>query len=176
VVGFLGAVGALLLWTVFLVSSCSTTPESLEDPVSAPAAQDSPDTPPPASEDPREALLANMAHYLSVQAPTLYPVRVFFGQVPPGMWGYCTFLEAEQVLEIHISDICNASMCIEVMIHEWAHAVAWFHGGLAPGHGSPWGVAYSEVYLAVLRAQWVRQGLEELEGLEALPVLWCDHE
>ena len=172
----LGTALFIVLGTVILSAACSSAPtaETLEVAVSETSTQDGVETPPD-DRDPRQVVLDAMTAYLKVQVPIRFPITATIGPIPPGMWGYCELLEDSHSLAIHISDQCDTSMMIEVMIHEWAHAVAWLHGGLQPAHGSQWGVAYSEVYLAVVRAQWAQRNLPETEGAR-MPVLWCRYE
>jgi hypothetical protein len=169
----LGVVLFVGLGSVMIAAACSSTPERPEVAISEAPAQDGPETP-QEPQDPRQVILNNMVAYLKVQAPVRFSITATIGPIQPGLWGYCELVEPH-ALAIWISDACDTSMMIEVMIHEWAHAVAWLHGGLSPAHGPQWGVAYSEVYLAVVRARWVQRNLPETDGAR-MPVLWCRDE
>lgn len=92
--------------------------------------------------------------------PAKLPVVVRLGSTGASFIGYCTRLKSE--FHICISDGLSEEFAIEVLIHEWAHALAW-PGKAAhlassrmpraqrqrPFHGTDWGKAYSEVYCAV---------------------------
>lgn len=92
--------------------------------------------------------------------PAKLPVVVRLGSPGPNRLGYCRRLKSQ--FHICISSNLGQEFAIEMLIHEWAHALAW--PGKAdclassrmprsqrqrPFHGTDWGKAYSEVYCAV---------------------------
>lgn len=56
------------------------------------------------------------------------------------------------VLNIRIDSGACVAKQVDVLIHEWAHAMVWdylFNLGEASSHGDVWGLAYSRAYRAV---------------------------
>lgn len=90
--------------------------------------------------------------------PPRYPVIVRTGQEFSTFGGDCTRI-ADQ-FRIRIARQLRDRGAVEVLLHEWAHAIAWDaafdrairRGGMThdefqrQGHGPKWGVAYSKVY------------------------------
>lgn len=92
--------------------------------------------------------------------PAELPVVVRLGSPGPNRLGYCCRRESQ--FHICISNGIRQEFAVEVLIHEWAHALAWPRTvdllaasrmprtqRQRPFHGTDWGKAYSEVYCAV---------------------------
>lgn len=43
---------------------------------------------------------------------------------------------------------------ILVLLHEWAHCIAWTTGDFTRDHGPEWGIAYARCYCAALGVEW----------------------
>lgn len=101
---------------------------------------------------------------LRVECPTLLPVRVvrFREPGPVRMCAWAAVVEGGAGFRVVIRELVyergasrsrrmNDSEMIEVLMHEWAHCMAW-HGGHSDlqDHSPAWGVAYSECYRAVI--------------------------
>jgi hypothetical protein len=39
---------------------------------------------------------------------------------------------------------------LDLLIHEWAHALAWSHDECAEDHDAAWGIAHARVYRYVI--------------------------
>lgn len=90
--------------------------------------------------------------------PTAFPVVVRTGLLSPHIEGTCTRRRNRFVIKI--ADRLDQKTGIDVLLHEWAHAVAWNHRldvvTKAPpndphvleriAHGPEWGVAYGLVW------------------------------
>ena len=90
--------------------------------------------------------------------PTPKAVVVRSSWLPDGTLGEC--VRRSQRFVIRLSDTLDENMAIEVLCHEWAHALAWNYaleavGGQpnpdpeqfeAEAHGEAWGCAYSRVW------------------------------
>ena len=77
--------------------------------------------------------------------PPEYPVLVR-RDLPPNAdaYGTCSFnYEAERFI-IRIVRTLRGRMLLEILVHEWAHAMAWHVP--EPQHGPCWGVCYSQCY------------------------------
>jgi hypothetical protein len=92
--------------------------------------------------------------------PAPLPVVVRLGATGPYCLGHCRRLKSQ--FRICISRDLSEESAIELLIHEWAHALAWPRKAdfLAssrltraqrqkPFHGAEWGEAYAKVYCAV---------------------------
>ena len=92
--------------------------------------------------------------------PAKLPVIVRLGSPGAGCLGYCSRLKS--TFRICIDSRLSEEFAIEVLMHEYAHALAWPRKSddLAssrlpraqrqrPFHGTDWGKAYSQVYCAV---------------------------
>lgn len=103
-------------------------------------------------------------HALRLECPTLLPVRVVLRRepAPVRLCGWSSVVGekrgfrvviclrvfergAKRPRPLHMSEI------IEVLMHEWAHCLAW-HSGHSDlqDHPPGWGVAYAECYRAVI--------------------------
>ena len=101
--------------------------------------------------------------FLRKVVPPAFPVVVQVKRVPSGTEGDCT--RAGQCFRIRINNQLPEAAAIDVLLHEWAHALAWNYqlDKLSRSqsksseqefdllaHGSEWGCAYSRVYLAFI--------------------------
>lgn len=94
-----------------------------------------------------------LLHMLKKHAPAAYPVSVRRKNLPKQLEGMC-WKETKKFC-IHICTKLDEHRAMDVLLHEWAHAIAWnnlldtvktdeeFH---RLSHGPEWGVAYSKVY------------------------------
>ncbi len=92
-----------------------------------------------------------MEHYREVvsllkrKCPAKFPVHV--RRVTLKEDGECMFKEGE--FWIRINRELEAYMAIEVLLHEWAHALAW--NEKKDAHHDGWGIAFSRVYRIFLK-------------------------
>lgn len=60
--------------------------------------------------------------------------------------------KTERRFIIRISKYIDEQTSILILLHEWAHAVAWtWEHDTVEDHGAEWGVAYARVYRALMR-------------------------
>jgi len=90
---------------------------------------------------------------LKKHAPAAYPVSVRRKKLHKQLEGMCW--KDGKKFYIHICASIDEPRAMDVLLHEWAHAIAWnnmldavktdeeFH---RLSHGPEWGVAYSKVY------------------------------
>jgi len=104
----------------------------------------------------------SLAAYLRGCCPTAKPVVVRTGCLEDGTVGECA--RRPERFVIRLSEHLDEAMSIEVLCHEWAHAMAWNYNldklartpGLDPAgfqiaaHDEAWGCAYSRVWRAYL--------------------------
>ena len=105
-------------------------------------------------------LFQQVAALLSELLPARLPIDVRLAYVRVGLYGYCVFETTHFC--IRVSSRLSQDFAIDVLIHEWAHALAWprnkesfiyrwmplsERGPLA--HNSAWGRAYAKVYSTV---------------------------
>jgi len=88
--------------------------------------------------------------------PPAMPVLVKFSKLPANKLGQCARRRARFV--IHLNSELSQNQAIDVLIHEWAHALAWNYSldKLVKtasrelfdevSHDETWGCAYSRVY------------------------------
>lgn len=86
--------------------------------------------------------------FLKRELPPYYPVSVRRLRLSDSLDGDCQ-LKGEKFL-IRINRNLSEHEAIEVALHEWAHALAWWRCPLDE-HCDEWGKAYSRVYRAFLR-------------------------
>ena len=94
----------------------------------------------------REAL-----RQLRKECPTVWPVAVRRRRLPPGEFGTVVLLEEPPHFRIAISDTLPYQFQLWVLVHEWAHALAW-HTEDHPhveDHGPEFGLAYAKAYQVV---------------------------
>jgi len=107
----------------------------------------------------RYKLFHQIAELLQELLPARRPIDVVLGCVPAGCHGYCAYGSAR--FRVRVSSRLPEPFAIDVLIHEWAHALAWPRRnrcmyGCEPfairerrDHGVAWGRAYAKVYSAV---------------------------
>jgi hypothetical protein len=92
--------------------------------------------------------------------PAKRPVDVRLGWVNTNCLGFCT--RRDERFRIGVSSRLPEWSAIEVLVHEWAHALSWdayknvpywpwapAAENQSPVHGYAWGRAYSKVYRVV---------------------------
>lgn len=98
--------------------------------------------------------------HLRETLPPAFPVVVETGRELPTAQGTCS--RVGQQFRIRICRSLDDEMATEVLMHEWAHAIAWNHAHDRASkdrsisdlefervaHGPEWGCAYSQVYMA----------------------------
>ena len=84
---------------------------------------------------------------LREQAPPRYPVRIVRRSDPDNA-GSCDLVRrgASWVFEIEIAKDAPAVLLVEILLHEWAHALAWGSRRKAPMHGRRYGEAWARCY------------------------------
>jgi hypothetical protein len=92
--------------------------------------------------------------------PAAFPVVVRAASLPPDTLGYCH--RTDERFVIRLADRLSEPEAVEVLLHEWAHALAWNHAldrlatdadvhpetFEAGAHDGAWGVAFSQVWRA----------------------------
>lgn len=96
---------------------------------------------------------------LREQIKTPHPVRVRTVKVTKELkkmnaLGYCYLANAanpqrDQYFVIVIPRCTKPDDVVELLVHEWAHAVSWYTAG-STDHGPGWGKAYSELYRLII--------------------------
>jgi hypothetical protein len=92
--------------------------------------------------------------------PAKLPIDARLGWVKKSSLGVCTCFDTH--FRIRVSSRLSEWSAIEVLVHEWAHALAWdayknvpywpwapVAENQKPFHGDAWGRAYSKVYRVV---------------------------
>lgn len=96
---------------------------------------------------------AQLVRVLKKHAPCAYPVSVKRKKLNKKLEGLC-WKDAKKFV-IHIHDEVDEARAIDILLHEWAHAMAWnslldtakTHEEFDKlSHDGSWGVAYSKVY------------------------------
>lgn len=88
-----------------------------------------------------------LARLRGVCPPDL-PVTVRRKKVADSDDGWCS--KRGDRYRIVINSAATEERQIEVLLHEWAHSLAWsFESELEPHHGPHWGIAYARCYHAV---------------------------
>jgi len=96
---------------------------------------------------------AMVVRYLKKNLPPAYPVSAkrMYG-LPKDSMADIELVEKDgnKKFIIRISRKLGNDISILMLLHEWAHAMAWQEGQKVqhPDHGAEWGVAYSRVYTA----------------------------
>ena len=107
----------------------------------------------------RREYFFRVAEQLRIHLPPSRPVTVLVGRQLSDRYGDCSIVRG--TFQIRVCKSLNEAVAIECLLHEWAHALSWRacvgtaakSRSLAPhefdrlGHGAPWGLAYSKVYL-----------------------------
>jgi hypothetical protein len=108
--------------------------------------------------------------FVSVQAALerwcepAHPVQIVVKKLHAGILGRCRLVDNKKFV-IDLSKEMGAPQAVDVLCHEWAHALSWnyMHAHMAKNAGShdefewavhdeAWGCAYSKVYRAYLDA------------------------
>ena len=76
------------------------------------------------------------------------PVRVRRVKVPNDRFGDCGICDDHYIIRI-CKDL-KEEQAIEILIHEWAHAISW-NKCTSDDHCNEWGKAYSRVYRVFLK-------------------------
>lgn len=96
------------------------------------------------------SIWADALEHLRDDCPTRYPVRVVRRKLKDS-WGWCEFQEDKQEFLIVIHPTTSPNWSLELLIHEWAHAMDWFSAeDPETDHGASWGVCYARAYTAVM--------------------------
>lgn len=78
-----------------------------------------------------------------------YTVSIRRCRMVPGDEGYVR-PGGETKLAVRVNQCLDSSQAIEVLAHEWAHAMTWdIEHERSQSHSAYWGVAYAEAYRAV---------------------------
>ena len=87
---------------------------------------------------------------LREECPPLYPVWVVRLKQTDS-WGMCTFEPDRERFVIVVQPHESLSYMLDLLIHEWAHAMDWFSPEDGDtDHPASWGVAYARAYNAVM--------------------------
>jgi hypothetical protein len=62
--------------------------------------------------------------------------------------GVC-WLEQNKYFVIHVNRSCSFATQVDILLHEWAHALTWF-GSDNDDHGDEWALAQGRIYRAFL--------------------------
>ena len=88
-----------------------------------------------------------LAKHLRKKVPAALPVKLRFVDLDD-RYGDCSIVNGEKphfVVRIH-KDL-NSAASVMVLVHEWAHAVAWTaEHTLLEDHGPEWGIAYARIW------------------------------
>jgi hypothetical protein len=108
----------------------------------------------------RRKHFSEILRHLRETLPPAFPVVVETGRELATAQGTCS--RVGQQFRIRICKSLDDEMATEVLMHEWAHALAWNHAHDRAtkdrsisdlefervAHGPEWGCAYSQVYIA----------------------------
>jgi hypothetical protein len=100
---------------------------------------------------------------LRSSCPPALPVVVRIGRIAAGLHGCC--YRDRQMFVVRISNQLDEATAVDVLVHEWAHAIAWNleHDRLVncsrisrdqfsiATHGPDWGVAFSQAYVTYVK-------------------------
>ncbi len=98
-----------------------------------------------------KALLA-LIQELRSQCPLRAKLAISIGEIKTAAWGWTRWNEKLDRFEIRIDHRQSMRDILDILIHEWAHAMVWdaSEGAEFRGHGPLWGVAYARCYRAKL--------------------------
>lgn len=112
---------------------------------------------PPSSRYPAkdERLWRTAIEDLRTECPPLYPVRVSRRRIPNDTQARCKFVPkpgSKSYFLIQIQPDLDFQYQIELLIHEWAHAMAWFapETGDKTDHPDEWGLCVARCHRAVI--------------------------
>ena len=78
-----------------------------------------------------------------------YEVVVRRCKLPAGDEGDCRKIGPKKMM-VRVSKEIPQPYCLEVLVHEWAHALSWdIEHERSVSHSAYWGVAYADCYRAV---------------------------
>tara|TARA_R100000458_G_C8278175_1_gene254049 strand:- start:1648 stop:1995 length:348 start_codon:yes stop_codon:yes gene_type:complete len=87
------------------------------------------------------------------ECPPHYPVKARRVKVPDDIYGDTDLKElknGKRFFMIRVSQELSKAETLEVLVHEWAHAISWTSGhGRIRDHGAEWGLAYASAYRAI---------------------------
>jgi len=97
----------------------------------------------------KDKRIRQIYRWLAFSYPTPYPtqLKLVRGKKRRSDQGWC-FLR-RRVLVIHVDHKYPLYSCIDTLIHEYAHAMAWSHASLDAyefDHNDAWGLAYAKAY------------------------------
>ncbi len=90
----------------------------------------------------KDSLFRKVAHFLRNNAEVEYPIYIRRIKMPYDLDGLCHF--TGEHFYIKINKDLSEEHCVDVALHEVAHAMAWDKKG--DDHGPNWGIAYSKIY------------------------------
>jgi hypothetical protein len=95
-----------------------------------------------------------VSRFLRDAVPPAWPVRTRQIAVKdPREFGSCSFVDdgAESHFLIHLRKGMDDDLILFILVHEWAHAVAWtgVRQDYIEDHDAEWGVAYARCWKAV---------------------------
>lgn len=82
-----------------------------------------------------------------------HPIRVRLAHMPPDLYGDCHLVSpraGRPYFQVRLN-LRHPQWLEETMVHEWAHALAWYSG--VQDHGPEWGVAFARCYCAANRTR-----------------------
>ena len=97
----------------------------------------------------KEDRIRQIYGWLTFGYPTPYPtkLRLLRGTDPRSDQGYVML--KRRCLVIHIDTKYPLHSCIDTILHEYSHAVAWKHASMdayTSDHSDEWGLAYAKIY------------------------------
>ena len=81
------------------------------------------------------------------------PVEVVRAKVPSNIYGDCHLVASikNPRFQIRVSNAVPQNVAYDILIHEWAHCLAWNIGNKnVTDHSPEWGVAFARVYCVVM--------------------------
>ncbi|MAA65280.1 MAG: hypothetical protein CL581_10950 [Alteromonadaceae bacterium] len=98
-----------------------------------------------------ESNVRKYASYLRGKLPPLLPVRVYFrDRMDDEGLCVCNYTgDRPTSFSIFIRRQGFRAM-LDILMHEWAHALAWSHDECAEDHDAAWGIAHARVYRYVI--------------------------
>ncbi|MCP3980829.1 MAG: hypothetical protein GY716_16125 [bacterium] len=134
------------------------------------ACQEAPQTPqePSAEHDPL-GHLRHAFHLLNDHAAPQGPARISVGlaELSPNLLGLTTMEPGPDGVphfRIYLSAQSDHTEQVRILIHEWAHVLAWRAGtAFEPDHGTYWAVSYGYCYQLVLTGELDEPEAEEPE-------------
>ena len=100
------------------------------------------------------SILLETLDVLSQSIPIAYPVKLRMAKIKD-CYGSCDFRDTKRdgkhfLITIYppVEPVSTDAfaICLETLLHEYAHAVSWFFASTDGGHGEAWACAYSACY------------------------------